>query len=81
MGDTVRVTIERDPDPLPTDRVPPDLARALRQNPAARTAFAALTPSHKREHVGYVIEARKPETRARRIERTIQTLARRPSVE
>lgn len=73
-GSTVRVTIERDPDPLPTDRVPPDLARALRQHPAARTAFAALAPSHKREYVKHVIEAKKPETRARRIERTIVAL-------
>jgi hypothetical protein len=75
LGDTVAVTIERDPDPLPTDRVPPDLARALRRSPPAAAAFAALAPSHKREYVGFVIEAKKAETRARRIEQTIAALA------
>jgi hypothetical protein len=75
LGDVVTVTIERDPDPLPTDRVPPDMARALRGSTAAAAAFAALSPSHRREHVGFVIEAKRPETRARRIERTIQALA------
>jgi uncharacterized protein YdeI (YjbR/CyaY-like superfamily) len=74
-GDMVRVAIELDPDPLPTDRVPDDLARALRRNKAAAAAFEALTPSHKREHVGFVIEAQRPETRIRRIARTIEMLA------
>jgi hypothetical protein len=77
LNDTVSVTIEGDPDPLPTDRVPPDLARALRQNAAARSAFAALAPSHKREFVGHVIGAKRPETRARRIEQTVVALAKR----
>jgi uncharacterized protein YdeI (YjbR/CyaY-like superfamily) len=59
------VEIEVDSEPLPTDRVPGDLSRA----------FAALSPSHKCEYVGFVIEAKKPETRGRRIETTIATLA------
>ena len=74
-GDKVIVQIERDPEPLPTDRVPDDLSRALRSNQAAAAAFAALAPSHKREHVGFVMEAKKPETRARRIKRTVAALA------
>ena len=78
-GDAVAVTIERDPDPLPNDRVPADLARALRRNKTAGAAFKSLTPSHKREHVGFVVEAKKPETRARRIARTIDELAKRAS--
>jgi hypothetical protein len=78
-GDEVVVTIERDPEPLPNDRVPPELSRALRRNKRAAAAFAALAPSHRREHVGFVTEAKKPETRARRIEQTIAALARRPT--
>ena len=74
-GDTVAVTVERDPDPLPTDVVPPELARAFRGNARARAAFAALAPSHKREYVGFVIEAKKPETRARRAQQTVAALA------
>jgi hypothetical protein len=76
-GDAVAVTIERDPDPLPNDRVPAELARALRRNKAAAAAFKALAPSHKREYVGFVTEAKRPETRARRIAQTIDALAKR----
>lgn len=75
MGDRVKVTIELDDEPLPTDTVPPDLARALAKSPAAKAAFAKLSPAHKREHVKHVIEAKKPETRARRIAKTVDALA------
>ena len=74
-GDEVRVGIERDPEPLPTDTIPPDLARALRAHRTAAAAFARLAPSHRREYVGFVIEAKKLETRERRIAKTIAALA------
>ncbi len=73
-GARVDVTIEIDDEPLPTDVVPPDLAKALAKSKAAKTAFEALSPAHKREHVKHVIEAKKPETRARRIAKTVDTL-------
>jgi Bacteriocin-protection, YdeI or OmpD-Associated/Domain of unknown function (DUF1905) len=75
VGDTVTVTLEADPDPLPTDVVPADLASALDALPAARAAFDGLSPAHRREHVKHVIEAKRDETRARRIERTVAALA------
>ena len=75
VGDEVAVVVEIDDEPLPTDTVPPDLTRALRGDPAARAVYAALSPAHKREHVKYVIEDKRPETRARRIVKTVATLA------
>src|SRR5262252_2441606 len=63
-GDAVRVTLELDPEPLPTDTIPDDLARALDAKPGARATFERMAPAHRREHVKYVIEAKKPETRA-----------------
>jgi len=75
LGDRVRVTIEPDPEPLPTDAVPPDLSRALARAPSAKAAFAALAPSHRREHVKYILDAKKPETRARRIAKTVADLS------
>jgi hypothetical protein len=75
LGDVVDVTVERDPDPLPADRVPPELSRALRANARASTVFEALAPSHKREYVGFIIEAKRAETRARRVAQTIAALA------
>jgi hypothetical protein len=73
-GDEIDVTIEVDDKPLPTDTVPPDLAKAMKANKRASAGWASLSPSHKREHVKHVMEAKKPETRTRRIETTIAAL-------
>lgn len=54
--------------------LPEDFARALDASPEAKARFAAMPPSHQREHLGYIDEAKKPETRQRRIEKTIATL-------
>jgi hypothetical protein len=73
-GAPVDVAIEIDDQPLPTDKVPPDLAKAIGKSAATKAAWAALAPSHKREHVKHVIEAKKPETRAKRIASTLELL-------
>ncbi len=73
-GDTVTVVMEKDDAPRVV-KAPPDLARALRANPAANAAWDKLSYSHRKEYVDAVTEARKPETRARRIEKTIEALA------
>jgi Bacteriocin-protection, YdeI or OmpD-Associated/Domain of unknown function (DUF1905) len=70
------VTIELDDLPLPTDTVPDDLMRAMRRQPGALAAWQTLRPSLRREHVKSVLEAKKPETRLRRIERIVATLSR-----
>jgi hypothetical protein len=75
-GDRITLTIELDDQPLPTDVVPPDLSKALARA-GARAAWSQLSPAHKREHVKHVIDAKKPETRARRIAATIEALTRR----
>lgn len=78
-GDDVVVALELDDEPLPTDTVPKDLAAALAKSAKAKAAFAALPPSHKREHVKHVVEAKRPETRARRIAATVKALAGTPA--
>jgi hypothetical protein len=70
----VKVSIELDDEPLPTDVVPPDLARALRSNRAAQQAWRPLRPSLKREHVQALLSAKKPETRARRLAKMVEDL-------
>ena len=70
----VSVTIEADDEPLPTDAVPPDLARALKRQAGATAAWDRLRPSLKREHVGSLMSAKKPETRERRLEKILSTL-------
>jgi hypothetical protein len=74
IGDTVKIVMEPDAEPLPNDVVPPELAAALETNKAARAAWEKLAPSHRREYVGYVTEAKKPQTRARRTESSIERM-------
>jgi uncharacterized protein YdeI (YjbR/CyaY-like superfamily) len=50
------------------------LRAALDGNTDARQAFDVLPPSHRREYVTWIDEAKKPETRQRRIEQTIERL-------
>ncbi len=70
MGDAVVATIELDTAAREV-HVPEDLATALSADPAIKIAFNALPYSHRKEHVRAVTEAKRPETRTRRIEQTI----------
>jgi Bacteriocin-protection, YdeI or OmpD-Associated/Domain of unknown function (DUF1905) len=69
--DRVRVTMELDTEPR-TVRVPGDLRAALREDETAASAFAKLSFTHRREYVVWVEEAKRPETRARRIAETVK---------
>lgn len=55
--------------------VPADLTAALKAAPAAKTAFDAFAPSHRREYVEWITGAKREETRARRIAQAIEWLA------
>jgi hypothetical protein len=74
IGDTVEVVMQPDADPLPNDVMPPELQEALNKNEAARSAWSKMTPSHRREYVGYITEAKRPETRARRVASSVQRM-------
>jgi hypothetical protein len=71
-GQTVLVTVERDISER-TVEVPDDFAEALRQA-GAREAFDALSFSHRREHVNAINEAKRPDTRQRRIARAVDMI-------
>jgi len=72
-GKAITVAIEPDTEPRVVD-VPDDLARALAKHASARQRFEALSYSHRREHATWVADAKKPETRERRIARVIDML-------
>ena len=61
--------------PRPAPTVPADLAAALRGNAAARRTFEGFPPSHRREYVEWLEEAKREETRAKRLAQTIEWLA------
>jgi Bacteriocin-protection, YdeI or OmpD-Associated/Domain of unknown function (DUF1905) len=72
-GDEAEVELELDPEPRAVAE-PADFARALDADPAARAAYDRLAYSRQREHVIAIENAKKPETRARRIEQAVATL-------
>jgi hypothetical protein len=73
-GDAVRVTMAIDADPLPNDEVPAILARALKKSAPASAAWESMPPSHRRRYVGFITEAKRDETRARRVEDSIRQM-------
>jgi uncharacterized protein YdeI (YjbR/CyaY-like superfamily) len=55
--------------------VPDDLATALQRNTAAQATFEDFSPSHKREYVEWITEAKTEATRKRRLESAIEWMA------
>ena len=72
-GETVDIDIELDSAPREVN-VPPDLGAALDAEPAARRTFDALSYSNKSWHMLQVEGAKAPETRSRRIEKSVAAL-------
>lgn len=56
--------------------VPPDLQKAFRAHPGSRAHFAAFPRSAKRGILEWILQAKKPETRAKRIAETARLAAR-----
>ena len=71
-GKRAHVTLEADTAER-TVMVPGDLAKAL-TSAKLRPAFDALSFTRRREHVGAVTEAKRPETRVARIEKVVKSL-------
>ena len=59
--------------------VPADLAAAFRENPRARAGFVGLSPSHRREYLEWITEAKTAATRARRLAQAVEWMAERKS--
>jgi hypothetical protein len=74
VGDVVTLTLHFDPQPRDLD-VPDDLAQALDESDAEE-GFARLPPSRRKELIVYLLDAKRPETRAKRIGQILATLGR-----
>ncbi len=68
---------ERAYDPPSTASVPEDFQRALDANPTAAEFFATLNRTNRYAMLYRIQDAKKPETRARRIDKFVQMLLRR----
>jgi uncharacterized protein YdeI (YjbR/CyaY-like superfamily) len=55
--------------------VPSDLAAALKKSAAAKKTFDTFPPSHRREYIEWITEAKQDATRQKRLAQTIEWLA------
>ena len=61
--------------PKPELAVPDYLTAALEANPTARSTFEGFSPSHRREYVEWLVDAKSEETRSRRLAMALEWLA------
>lgn len=72
-GDTVHVVLEQDTEPRVV-QLPEELASKLQAEPEIGAFFAQLSYTHQKEYVNWINEAKKAETRAARLEKTMVML-------
>ena len=73
-GDTVKVELELDETPRVVE-IPEDFLVALNAITASKNFFESLSYSHQRKYVRWITEAKREETRQRRITQAIEMLA------
>ena len=73
VGDPVEVVIERDAAPREVE-VPPALAAAFEANPEAKAVYDSLAFTHRKEYAVWIADAKRAETRARRVEKALLML-------
>jgi uncharacterized protein YdeI (YjbR/CyaY-like superfamily) len=61
--------------PKPAPEVPAELSAALKKNKAAAKMFAGLSASCQREYVDWIVEAKRPETKEKRVAQSVQWIA------
>lgn len=72
-GDTIRVTVQRDVAARIVE-IPEDLAAAFVTAPEALARFNGLSYTNRKEYAAWLTDAKRPETRARRLTDTIEKL-------
>jgi len=56
-------------------RTPPELRAALRKNKMATKVFDEFSPSCRREYAEWIVEAQRPETKAKRVQQAVEWIA------
>jgi uncharacterized protein YdeI (YjbR/CyaY-like superfamily) len=73
--DGVKVTRAKPAQAKAVIPMPTDLESALARNKKARITFEGFSPSHKREYLEWITEAKGAATRARRIENAVEWMS------
>ena len=74
-GDSIHVRLELDSAPRLV-ALPEDVAALVEENPGAAATWESLSPSRRKEFATWIEEAKRPETRQRRVQETVARLAR-----
>jgi hypothetical protein len=72
-GDTVTLVLELDTAPREVE-VPAALAQALEHDPQAKAAYDGMAFTHRKEYARWIEEAKREETRDRRVTQALQML-------
>ncbi len=72
-GDEVEVSLALDAAPRQVE-VPPALAEALAADPVAAAAFERMAASHRKEYARWIGEAKRDETRDRRVRQALEMI-------
>jgi uncharacterized protein YdeI (YjbR/CyaY-like superfamily) len=69
------ITVRRVVKKKPARAVPPAMLAAIRKNPAAKATWEGFSPSHQREYIEWITDAKQEATRERRMSQMIEQLA------
>jgi hypothetical protein len=72
-GDTVTLQLALDTEPR-TVEIPPALAEALDSDPEAKAIYEGLAFTHRKEYARWISEAKRDETRERRLAKALEML-------
>jgi len=72
-GDTVTLELKLDREPRSVE-IPPALAEALDADPEAKATFEGLAFTHRKEFARWIDEAKREETRARRVTQALDMI-------
>ncbi len=75
LNETGEKVPRKPPQPKKALATPPDLAAALKKNAKARATFEGFSPSHRREYVEWITEAKTEETRKKRLDTAVVWMA------
>jgi len=73
FGDEVKISVEPDTEPRVIE-VPVELKKVFKTEKEAKALFDKLSYTHQREYVIWINEAKREETRARRVAQAIEML-------
>ncbi len=73
QGDVIHITLWPDTEERTVD-IPVELSIPLAAAPALQDVFRQLSYTHQKEYVQYITEAKRPETRVRRVQKVLDML-------